>query len=450
MRAHSTKIILTTILLTLSFHYAIGQTVPQKIDSLIQAYYKVNKFNGNILVLRSGQTIFKGAYGYRNIEQHIKNSGEEIFPIASLTKSFTALMIMKLVEDRRLTLTTRVTTFFPALHPNQPITISNLLNHTSGIREVLADAGLREKIFAGMKVSHAELLSYFSGQPLDFEPGTAFAYSNSGYDILGMIIEKITGKTYELAINENIFKPFKMINSGYDYTKLQSKYKTIGYSYISATRHTTAPVWDTSWEYASGGLYSSLSDLAKFDQALRTNQLIRKELLAKTYAPTQWSYGYGWFIHTLFGKKVAYHSGNLEGATSYFGRIPEDDICIIILLNETNTIIESLANKVIAILYDQPYVLPKTKQAIALSDEQLKKYIGTYDISDAYQTSVAFKDHFLYLSTNNMAPVQILPETENRFFISDSNITITFNPDQTGKLALKIQDGLSTKVGGLN
>jgi CubicO group peptidase (beta-lactamase class C family) len=275
-------------------------------------------------------------------------------------------------------------------------------------------------------------------------------YSNSGYDILGMIIEKITGKTYELAINGNIFKPFKMIHSGYDYTKLQSRYKTVGYSYISATRHTTAPVWDTSWEYASGGLYSSLSDLAKFDQALQTNQLIRKELLAKTYTPTQWNYGYGWFIHTLFGKKVAYHSGNLEGATSYFGRIPEDDICIIILLNETNTIIESLANKVIAILYDQPYVLPKPKQAIALSDEQLKKYIGTYDISDAYQTSVALKDHFLYLSTNNTAPVQILPETENRFFISDSNMTITFNPNQTGKLALKIQDGLSTKVGELN
>jgi CubicO group peptidase (beta-lactamase class C family) len=95
---------------------------------------------GNILVLRSGQTIFKGAYGYCNIEQYIKNSGEEIFPIASLSKSFTALMIMKLVEDSRLSLATHVTAFFPALHPNQSITISNLLSHTSGIREVLADA----------------------------------------------------------------------------------------------------------------------------------------------------------------------------------------------------------------------------------------------------------------------------------------------------------------------
>lgn len=261
MRAHFIKITLAIVLLTFSFGYAIGQTVPQKIDSLIQAYSKINKFNGNILVLRSGKTIFKGAYGYRNMEQHIKNSGEEIFPIASLTKSFTSLMIMKLIEEGRLSLDTRVTTFFPALHPDQPITISNLLNHTSGIREVLADAGLKEKIFAGMKVSHAELLSYFSGQPLDFKPGTDYAYSNSGYDILGMIIEKITGKTYESAVNENIFKPLKMNKSGYDYARLQSQYKTVGYSYISATRHTTAPVWDTSWEYSSGGLYSSLSIL---------------------------------------------------------------------------------------------------------------------------------------------------------------------------------------------
>jgi len=298
-----------------------------------------------------------------------------------------------------------------------------------------------------MKVSHAELLSYFSDQPLDFEPGTAYAYSNSGYDILGMIIEKITGKSYDSAIQENIFKPLKMTQSGYDYEKLKSPYKTVGYNYISATRHTTAPVWDASWEYSSGGLYSSPPDLAKFDQALKTNQLIRSESLAKTYTPTQWNYGYGWFIHTLFGKKVAYHSGNLEGATSYFGRIPEDDICIIILMNETNTIIESLENKVIAILYDQPYVLPKPKKAIVLSDKQLKKYTGTYDISDAYQTRVALRDHLLYLSTDNMAPVQILPETENRFFISDSNMTITFNADQSGMISLKIQDGLSTKVG---
>ena len=97
-------------------------------------------------------------------------------------------------------------------------------------------------------------------------------------------------KSYESAIQDNIFKPLKMTHSGYDYAKLKSPYKTVGYNYISETRHTTALVWDTSWEYSSGGLYSSLPDLAKFDQALKTNQLIRTESLAKTYTPTQWNY----------------------------------------------------------------------------------------------------------------------------------------------------------------
>ena len=225
---------------------------------------------------------------------------------------------------------------------------------------------MREKVFSGLKADRGELLQYFSSRPLEFTPGSEFSYSNSGYDLLGMIIEKITGMRYGEAVKSMIFRPLGMSNSGYDYLNLKSSRKTVGYDYLSTNRFVTAKIWDESWTYASGGLYSSVGDLLKWNNALKHNRIISSEALAESYTPGKGDYGYGWFIDSLYGKKIAYHPGNLEGATSYFARIPQDDICIIMLTNQTSTIIESIGSKIIAILNKKPYTLPRPKQEIGV------------------------------------------------------------------------------------
>lgn len=216
-----------------------------------------------------------------------------------------------------------------------------------------------------------------------------------------MIIEKITRMSYEEAVKRLIFDPLKMKNSGYDFASLKSRNKTIGYDYLSPSRFVTVKTWDYSWTYASGGLYSCVDDLHKFYAGLKNNKIISAQSLAQSYTSIKGDYGFGWFIDSLYGKRIGYHSGNLDGATSYFGRIPGDDICIIMLNNQTSTTIESIASKIIAILNDKPYTLPKPKLEITVPKEILQQYVGKYDISD---TSVQISGSKLYLTGSNTYP----------------------------------------------
>jgi CubicO group peptidase (beta-lactamase class C family) len=420
----------------------IGSAIPAKIDTLISAYAALNQFNGTILVTRAGKTIFQKPYGYRDAEKKIKLGSTDMFQLGSLTKSFTSILIMQLVEEKKLFLDSKLRDFFPAVHPEKVITIAQLLNHTSGIREELRDPEFRTKVRAGKEVTKAEMLAYYTRQPLDFEPGSTFSYSNSGYNLLGMIIEKLRGLSYEQVIRQRIFKPLGMSNSGFDYARLNSKYKTKGYAYLSPTRIVPATVWAASGSYSSGALYSNAEDLALWNKALQDNKLITGASLEKTYTAVKGGYGYGWFIDSLYTKKIVSHAGNVEGGTSYFARIPADDICIIMLINQTSTTLESIGDKVIAVLYGKDYKLPKPKQAITLSEDLAAKYAGIYDISDDYPTTISYINNQLFLTTNNQPAVRILPENATRFYINDSDMTLRFSSNADGKLHLMISEGL--------
>jgi CubicO group peptidase (beta-lactamase class C family) len=416
--------------------------IPAKIDTLISAYAALNQFNGTILVTRAGKTFFQKPYGYRDAEKKIRLSSKDIFQLGSLTKSFTSILIMQLVDEKKLSLENKLTDFFPSVHPEKNITIAQLLNHTSGIREELRDPVFRANVRAGKEVTKAEMLAYYTLQPLDFEPGSKFAYSNSGYNLLGMIIEKLRGLSYEQVIRQRIFNPLGMNSSGFDYARLNSKYKTKGYAYLSPTRIVPATVWAASGSYSSGALYSNAEDLALWNKALQDNKLITGASLEKTYTAVKGGYGYGWFIDSLYAKKIVSHAGNVEGGTSYFARIPADDICIIMLINQTSTTLESIGDKIIALLYGKEYKLPKPKQAIALSEKLAAKYAGVYDISNDYLTTIKYIDNQLLLTTNNQPAVRILPETATRFYINDSDMTLRFSSDADGKLHLMISEGL--------
>ncbi|WP_316832992.1 serine hydrolase domain-containing protein [Pedobacter aquatilis] len=441
------KYILSCLLLFINFFNSLAQSIPLKMDSLIRAYAAINKFNGNVVITQYGKTIFEGSYGYRDIAKKIKLSRDDTFQIASLTKTFTAVLILRLIEDKKLTLDTRLTDFFPTIHPEKNITIAHLLNHSSGIREVLRNESFKERIITGMKTDREELVAYFSTQALDFEPGSAFSYSNSGYDLLGFIAERVTGMDYGNAVRRYLFNPLGMTASGFDYARFKGAKKTVPYQYISTRRQELAPIWDWSWTGASGGLYTNMADLLKWNNALKENKIISANSLEHSYIPIKGDYGLGWFIEDYYGKKVAYHPGNLEGATSYFGRIPQDDICIIMLTNQTSTWIETIAAKLIAILYHKPYTLPLPKHSVELSQELLKQYAGRYDVSSAYQTSIALVNNQLYLQTAGQQPFRIYAENENKFFVEDSNMSIAINADKAGKLTIVIRDGLTTKSG---
>ncbi|WP_207423904.1 serine hydrolase [Desertivirga brevis] len=426
--------------------FSNGQTQQEKIDGLITSYQDLNYFNGTVLISRGGKVIFDKAYGYQNYKTSTFNSAESVFQIGSLTKPFTSMIILKLAEGKKLSLQDRLQSYFPEFKYGSDITIEQLLTHTSGVYENYKKQG-PEILFTNRTISAQEISREIFSHPLNFSPGSRFSYSNSGYNLLGLIIEKVTGSTYKNAVNQYIFKPAGMKNSGYNFQKLKSRLKTTNYSYWSATQHLEEPVWNPAATFSSGALYSTSRDLYKWYQSIRDNKIISKEATTRATTTFKDGYGYGWFIDSLYKKKIVSHGGNIEGATSYFLMDPVDDICIILLNNINNVKLERVGNTILGILLDKPYSIPRQKQAIQLDEQTLDKFVGNYELSENHFVIVSKEGAQLYIEIDGEKRLKIFPEKAKSFFIPGEDIDVNFVSDQDGVKQVRIRRGLLTRIG---
>jgi CubicO group peptidase (beta-lactamase class C family) len=426
-----------------------GENIERKkhaIDSVIQSYAAINKFNGTALIHYQHKTFFERSYGWQNAEKKILNQDNSIYQIASLTKSFTALVIVKLSEEGKLSVKDPLSKFIPDYPRGNEITVENLLNHTSGIYEALRNKEYFRLIHTGEKIPKSKETSFFKDEPLDFEPGTQFSYTNSGYILLGIIIEKITGLSYEEAVTKFILKPLKMNHTGFDYSVLKSPKKTVPYSFISKTKQEKTEIWNPNLTGSAGQIYSTAEDLYQYYTGLRDYKIVSKEAFKKATIPYLSGYGYGWFIDDLYGKKLINHGGNIEGATSYFAMLPEEDICIILLNNITSKKLEKAGNTILAVLLDQPYDLPKPKKEVTLDAALLKKYAGNYELSKDEIIHILYENGLLFIQNNKGSKVRMLAEKEDLFFLQDDDTEITFIIKEGEKDAVMIKKGLSSKT----
>lgn len=436
------------IILLFASNSSIAQTNKVKIDSLIKAYISLNKFNGIILVSEKGKIIYEKSYGYSNKTKNKLISSKSVFPIGSLTKPFTALLILRLFEEKQISINEPVSKFIDTYPMGKEITIKNLLTHTAGIYEALENPKYLEQLTTTYKFTNDEKMSFFKNKPLDFEPGSKFSYSNSGYDLLGVIIEKVSGNTYQKCLQKYILEPLRMTNTGFDYRTLKdNKKKVTGYSYLSKTKQIEAKLWNPYLAFSSGALYSSTGDLLKFYKGLRSFKIVSKETYNEATTPFLDGYGYGWFIDTIGDDKIINHGGNIEGFTSYFLMNPENDICVILLNNITSTSLERIGNSVYKIITNKPYSLPKPKQEIQLKQAVLSSYIGKYEVSENYVATITLENNNLFLQINNEDKLKLSAEKKNSFFIKEEDIGIEFISKENNLFQLKIRQGLSTKIG---
>lgn len=418
----------------------------QVIDSIIRSYMAINKFNGTAMIHYQHQTVFERSYGWQNAEKKIPNHNESIYQIASLTKSFTALTILKLSEEGKLSVKDPISKFIADYPRGNEITIENLLTHTSGIYEPLRNKEYFRLLHTTESISKNKEISFFKDEPLDFEPGTQFSYTNSGYILLGMIIEKITGLSYEEAVRKFILKPLKMNRTGFDYLDLKSADKTVPYSYLSTTKQEKTEIWNPALTGSAGQIYSTADDLYQYYKGLRDYKIVSKDVFKKAATPYLSGYGYGWFIDDLYGKKLINHGGNIEGATSYFAMLPDDDICIILLNNITSKKLEKAGNTILASLLNQPYDLPSPKKEVILDSTLLKKYTGHYELSKDEVVHILYENGQLFIQNNNGEKVRMLAEKEDAFFIQDDDTEITFIFKKGEKDVVMIKKGLSSKT----
>ncbi|MBE4949623.1 serine hydrolase [Chryseobacterium culicis] len=418
----------------------------EEIDAIIQAFASINKFNGTAFVHYQNKNIFEKSYGWQDAEKKIPNQDKSVYQIASLTKSFTALMVVKLSEEGKLSVKDPIAKFIPDYPRGNEITIEHLLTHTSGIYEILRNKEFFNMLPTGKSITKDQELSFFENEPLDFEPGSQFSYSNSGYIVLGMIIEKVTGLSYENAVRKNILEPLKMIHTGFDYSALKSPYKTVPYSYISKTKREKANVWNSTLTGPAGQIYSTVEDLYRYYMGLRDYKIVSHEAFKKATTPFLNGYGYGWFIDDLYGKKLINHGGNIEGSTSYFAMLPEDDLCIILLNNITSKKLEKAGNTILAALLGQSYTLPQTKKEIIISTDVLKKYAGDYQLSDENILHILYSNGQLFIRSNNDPEIKMFPEKEDAFFLQDDDTEISFMFKNGEKGVVTIKKGLSSKT----
>lgn len=349
----------------------------RKIDSLISTYARYGDFNGAILVAEVGKVLFRQGFGLADMERDIPNTSTTKFRIGSVTKQFTAMLIMQLVADGKLELHVPIANYLPGYprENGQKITVHHLLTHSSGIPNNYASTkATRNRPDA---YTAAELVDEFSNLPLLFTPGEKFDYSNAGYTLLGYIIETVTEKRYEDVLQERIFTPLGMKNTGYDKHRALIKTRAAGY-FQSWGDHYNANYVDMSTVYAAGALYSTVEDLFLWDQALYTGQLLPREYLDMLFtrhipdSDEGGDYGYGWTIK----KKPIGNSGNhatsighdgvIDGFCAVFTRIPDTKSTIILLSNVRRAPLNTMTQGIMGILYDQPYDFPRRSLAYSL------------------------------------------------------------------------------------
>lgn len=423
---------------------SFAQDAGEKINTLVNAYASLQQFNGSVLVAKGGKLLINKGYGFRNVADKVPNTEQSIFQLGSITKQFTAALILKLQEERKLDVTDKISKYFPAFPKGDSITIQQLLTHTSGISNYTNDAKFMTNEITKHK-SREEMMALFKDKPLDFSPGTGWNYSNSGYAMLGYIIEKASGMSYTAAVRKYIFTPLHMTQSGFDFAGLSDANKTTGYFKVDKTNAVPAPIVDSTVSFSAGAIYATTGDLYLWHQALEQNKILSKVEQEKAYTAVKNNYGYGWVIDSINDKRRVGHGGGIHGFITNESRVPEDDIDIVLLSNASDRSLDKITQSIYAILYDQPYELPKEKTVIQLPLETLQQYVGEYEIRPDLHVMIAVKDNQLSAIPTNQGEKIIYAEKKDFFFQKEEDVQVEFTRDSN-----RTVDGFILNQGGRN
>ena len=461
---------------------------PAKINAMTKLYHDYGQFNGVILVAENGQIIYKTGIGLANMEWGIPNQPDTKFRIASITKQFTAALILQLVEENKVKLDGKIIDYLPDYRHDTggKVTLHHLLNHTSGIPSYTNLPRFFQHE-SRTRYSVDEFVKKFASGDLEFEPGSQFAYSNSGYYLLGVIIETLTGKFYEEAMKKRIFDPLGMKNSGYDWHATILQNRAAGYQ-KTLDGFVNAPYYDMSLPYASGALYSTVEDLYLWDQALYTDKVLSSTSKELMFKPGLSDYGYGFFIRKVpIGRlqgnvKMVQHAGGINGFNTLIVRLVDTQHLIVLLDNTSQgRYHRQITHSVINILYDQPYEAPKKSIAEALypffAQKGVEAAIASYrtlKVSDAdtydFSTDELNLLGYQLLGTNKIKDaikifklnIEVYPKNSNPYdslgeaYLADGNEalalqyyqkTLELNPDNPNAVAVVRQlEGSEGKV----
>jgi CubicO group peptidase (beta-lactamase class C family) len=326
-----------------------AQDISSSVDDFMNAQMQASLFSGSILIARSDKVLVRKGYGMANAELDVPNSSETNFRIGPISQQFTAMAILQLQEKGKLDVQDTICKYIPEC-PNKwrEIKIINLLVHTSGIPELTDSAEFQRTMASAMTVP--EYLRRLKKEPLEFTPGDKFHLSDSGYVVLGATIETVSGTSYAKYLQEHIFNPLGMSDTGYDSPRGIIPHRASGYRRNGGTL-VNSPYPDMSISYSARGLYSTVEDLYRWDRALDSEKLVSRRSLEQMFTPYRDGSGFGWMILKEFGRKALTRGGRVNGFSASIRRYPDDHACVIVLSNLESSDAERISHDLATILW---------------------------------------------------------------------------------------------------
>jgi CubicO group peptidase (beta-lactamase class C family) len=415
-----------------------GDLVAKKnrLEVVAKSYTPESAFMGTVLVVDGDTVLLDKGYGMASLEWQIPNAPDVKFRLGSLTKQFTATLVLLLQQDGKLKIEDPVSKYLPESPKTwEKITLANLLGHTSGIPNF---TNLKE--FGVWRMSPHDLkeeLAFFSDKPLEFEPGSKFAYSNSNYEVLGAVIEKVSGKSYGALLKERIFEPLDMRDSGLDRDELVLAKRAEGYQpgkkglEVARSESMTVP-------WAAGSIYSTTGDLLKWEHGLFGGKVLSEASLQAMTTAGRGGYGLGLFVSKHGGLKVVEHDGGIEGFNTHLAYVPERRIAVMVLSNVNGVAPGSMGGQLLDVALGIPVELASERKAVAISKEELAKFVGVYDLTPNFSLTTAVgADGLTVQGTGQDAhPVIYLGVKDGhpRFFQAQVNAELEFVPDASGAM----------------
>jgi len=422
--------------MTLLLNQAVlSQTKTQfsdQVDAYVRPYVNTRNFSGTILVAQKGEIRYLKAFGLADETSGVPNKADTKFHIASLSKSFTAAAILLLEERGLLHVSDPIATFIPDYPNGNKITIHQLLTHTSGVPNI-NDMPEYDTI-TRFPQTPASLVNVFKNKPLDFEPGAKYSYSNSNYNLLAYIIEKVSGQSYGDFITGNILGPLHMIHSGHDAkTNRIIENMASGYEPDNNFGLEKASYLDWTAKTGNGSLYSTVEDLYKWDRALQDGKILFKSSLDKMFTVYVGRTGYGWFIDEHLHRKRIYFNGRSPGFSSYIGRYSADDVCIVVLSNNYIPLASQIGSDIAAILFGGKYEIPSIHNG-KMNPRLAQIAVGKYQFDAHFYRpnmlmSISDRNGLLYTDWG-----ELIPEDSLRFIDRVYWLKVYFERDSTGKV----------------
>lgn len=404
-----------------------------EIDQMIRQEIDLQGPGVAIAVVKDGQPVHVEGYGLANLEWQCPIRPTTVFRLASITKQFTATAILLLERQGMLCIDDPITTYLPDYPTHgRLITIAHLLTHTSGIKSYTSLDNFLPDL-SKKDLSPEELLTYFKDLPLEFEPGTRFLYNNSGYHLLGLIIEKAAEMSYEQFIQQHIFQPLGMSHSYYMHNSAIIPQRASGYE-KTPQGYRQADYLNMMMVYAAGALGSTVEDLILWNAALREGRILDAAAQERMYTPVQLAdgqtedYGFGFSVTSYKGHRLVGHGGGIPGFHTFLARFIDDQAMIVVLANMSAISVEKITRKIAQFLFDIPAI---THSPVTLSPVLLDKVVGTYHAEDGFPIEIERTEDGLMLRS----PIEdrLLPLNETTYYASeDDEIEVHVADEQNG------------------